>query len=184
MLNQQILVENVEDFSVDAVVNNQQLDVQRQAIRELESAEAVGRLVIPLRDIMAMRSNDVLLEEGDRLIVPKLRQEVTILGEVHRPVSYLFDPSLSIGDYLEKSGGIKDDADLNALYIVKSSGEIIVPKRNLFKFIGPSERIQPGDTIVVPLDTDLLAIDGIPLISEVSKIIYQMALGAAALKSF
>jgi polysaccharide export outer membrane protein len=184
LLNEQILVGNLEDFSVDSVVINQQLDVQRQAIQELESAEAVGRLVIPLRDIMAMRANDILLEEGDRLIVPKFRQEVTILGEVHRPVSYLFDPRLSIGDYLEKSGGIKDDADLNALYIVKASGEIIVPKRNLFKFIGPSEKIQPGDTIVVPLDTDLLAVDGIPLISEVSKIIYQIALGAAALKSF
>ena len=184
LLNEQLLVGALEEINVDTDVKNQQLDLQRQAIQELESVEVLGRLVIPLRDIMAMRSDDILLEEGDKLIVPKYRQEVTILGEVHRPVSYLFDPKLSISDYLEKSGGIKNEADLDSLYIVKASGEIVVPSGSMFKFAGPSERIQPGDTIVVPLDTDVLEIDGLPLVAEVSKIVYQMALSAAAIKSF
>ena len=184
LLNDKVLAEGGEQLSAGAVANNQQLAMQKQALQTLDTAEAIGRLVIPLREIMAMRSDDVLLEEGDRLIVPAFRQEVTVIGEVHRPVSYLFNPKLSMGDYLEKSGGLKDSGDLSAIYIVKASGEVIVPRRNLFKFIGPSEKIQPGDTIVVPMDDDMFEMDGIPLVAEVSKIIYQMTLSAAALKSF
>ena len=184
MFDEQALAESREQFSEDTVASKKQLLMQEQVAQRLETAEATGRLVIPLRDIMSMRSDDILLEEGDRLIVPKLRQEVTILGEVHRPVSYLFNPRLSVGDYLEKSGGLKDSADLNAIYIVKASGAVVVPSRNLFKFIGPSEKIQPGDTIVVPVNADMFEMDGIPLVAEVSKIIYQMALSAAALSSF
>jgi len=184
LFDEQALAESREQFSEDTVASKKQLLMQEQVAQRLETAEATGRLVIPLRDIMSMRSDDILLEEGDRLIVPKLRQEVTILGEVHRPVSYLFNPRLSVGDYLEKSGGLKDSADLNAIYIVKASGAVVVPSRNLFKFIGPSEKIQPGDTIVVPVNADMFEMDGIPLVAEVSKIIYQMALSAAALSSF
>ena len=184
LLNERVLAESGEQLNTGAAVSNQQLLMQRQALQKIQTAEAIGRLVIPLRDIMAMRSDDILLEEGDRLIVPKFRQEVTVLGEVHRPVSYLFNPKHSLGDYLEKSGGLKDSGDLSAVYIVKASGEVIVPRRHLFKFIGPSEKIQPGDTIVVPVDTDMFEMDGLPLVAEVSKIIYQMALSAAALNSF
>jgi len=36
----------------------------------------------------------------------------------------------------------------------------------------------------VPLDTDDTRIRGIPLLAEVSTIIYQLALGAAAVNSF
>jgi len=184
LFEEQLLAEGREQLSKDSVASNQQILMRRQAAQTLETAEAIGRLVIPLRDIMAMRADDILLEEGDRLIVPKFRQEVTILGEVHRPVSYLFNPRFSVADYLEKSGGLKDSADPSAIYVVKASGEVIVPRRNLFKFIGPSGKIQPGDTIVVPMDTDMFEMEGLPLVAEVSKIIYQMALSAAALNSF
>ena len=44
--------------------------------------------------------------------------------------------------------------------------------------------IGPGDTIVVPLDTDDTKLRAIPLLAEVSTIIYQLALGAVAINSF
>jgi protein involved in polysaccharide export with SLBB domain len=133
---------------------------------------------------MAYRSQDVVLKDGDRLIVPKLSQEVTILGEVRRPTSYLFDPDFSQSDYIEQSGGYKDRADKGDVYIVKAGGEVVMPKRGLFKFRSAKNTISPGDTIVVPLDTDNTRIQGIPLLAEVSTIVYQLSLGAAAIKPF
>ena len=160
---------------------------QQGAIASLASSVATGRLVVPLADIVAYRAQDVVLKSGDRLMVPKISQEVTILGEVRRPTSYLFDPDFSQSDYIEQSGGFKDRADKNDVYIVKAGGEVIMPKtglRGLFKFTSAKNTISPGDTIVVPVDADNSVLRGIPLLAEVSTIIYQLSLGAAAVKSF
>jgi protein involved in polysaccharide export with SLBB domain len=126
----------------------------------------------------------VLLKTGDRLLIPQFSQEVTIIGEVQRPTSYLFDVGFDQNDYIDKSGGLKISADKRGIYIVKASGEVIMPKRGWLQFRSAKANIEPGDTIVVPLDTDDTRIRGIPLLAEVSQIIYQLALGAAAINTF
>ena len=128
-------------------------------------------------------ADDVLLENGDALVVPRYRQEVSIIGEVQQPSSYFYEGDLSVKDYIEQGGGLLDSADQRKIYIVKASGKVVLPKRSLLRFAGKSARIEAGDTIVVPLDTDDKKIRGIPLIAEVSQIVYQLALGAAAINS-
>ena len=181
----ELLNENIA-FS-DQELDKQQIAAQQGAIAALNRSVATGRLVIPLADVVAFRVNDVLLKNGDRLIVGKISQEVTIIGEVHRPTSYLFDPDFSQSDYIEQSGGFKDRADKNDVYIVKAGGQVILPKqglRGLFQFTSAENSISPGDTIIVPVDANNTILRGIPLLAEVSTIIYQLSLGAAAVKSF
>ena len=67
---------------------------------------------------------------------------------------------------------------------MKADGQVVMPRRELFTFQSAQRAISPGDTIVVPLDTDDTRIRGIPLMAEVSTIIYQLALGSAAVRSF
>jgi len=184
LLNDEIAVNQLRDSNSEIVIDEQKIAAQKGAIASLTNSVATGRLVVPLADIVAYRAQDVVLKSGDRLMVPKISQEVTILGEVRRPTSYLFDPNFSQSDYIEQSGGFKDRADKNDVYIVKAGGEVIMPKRGLFKFRSAKNTISPGDTIVVPLDTDDTRIRGIPLLAEVSTIVYQLSLGAAAIKSF
>jgi len=45
------------------------------------------------------------------------------------------------------------------------------------------DKVEPGDTIVVPVDTNG-PVKVIPLMAEVSRMIYELALGAAAINSF
>ncbi|MDC0584966.1 SLBB domain-containing protein [bacterium] len=184
LLNDEIAVNQLRDSNSEIAIDEQKIAAQKGAIASLANSVATGRLVVPLADIVAYRAQDVVLKSGDRLMVPKISQEVTILGEVRRPTSYLFDPNFSQSDYIEQSGGFKDRADKNDVYIVKAGGEVIMPKRGLFKFRSAKNTISPGDTIVVPLDTDDTRIRGIPLLAEVSTIVYQLSLGAAAIKSF
>ena len=184
LLNDELSANSLRDANSDISVDEDKVAAQRSAIAALSNTTATGRLVIPLSDIVLGLGEDVVLKDGDRLLIPKFSQEVTIIGEVRRPTSYLFDPNFGEQDYIEQSGGFKDRADKGGLYVVKAGGEVVIPKRGLFRFQSAKRAIGPGDTIVVPLDTDDTRIRGVPLLAEVSTIIYQLALGSAAVKSF
>ncbi len=184
VLNDDIVINQLRDVNSGIVGNEDKVSAQLSVFDSLTESIATGRLVIPLADIMSNRSQDVELKDNDRLIIPKASQEVTILGEVRRPTSYLFDPNFSKSDYIELSGGFKDSADERGIYIVKASGKVIMNESRLFKFKSWENSLSAGDTIVVPLDTDDTRIKGLPLISEISNIIFELALGAAAVKSF
>ncbi|MDB2512478.1 SLBB domain-containing protein [Luminiphilus sp.] len=184
LLDDELSANSLRDANSDIAVDEEKVSAQRSAIAQLSNMEATGRLVIPLSDIVSGLGRDVVLKDGDRLLIPKFSQEVTIIGEVRRPTSYLFDPNFGQADYIEQSGGYKDRADKSGLYIVKAGGEVIIPRRGLFRFQSAKRAVGPGDTIVVPLDTDDTRIRGVPLLAEVSTIIYQLALGSAAVKSF
>lgn len=184
LLEQQIVAEQIEESNTEiSKVSTDQQKMREQAIADLDATEAVGRLVIPLREIVNGQAVDIILENGDALHVPKYRQEVSVIGEVQQPTSYFYNKSLNLQDYIDRSGGLLQGADRDSVYLVKASGEVVVPSRKLSGFFRKRLIVQPGDTIVVPLDTDAERLKGIRLLTEVSQIIYQLSLGAAAVKS-
>ena len=61
-----------------------------------------------------VREADIVLKDGDQLMVPDQRQEVTVLGEVQYAASHVFDRSSSRDDYIDKSGGLTSRADKTA----------------------------------------------------------------------
>jgi protein involved in polysaccharide export with SLBB domain len=182
-LNGQLSSENLSDASKGEKPDPRQQALKEELMSELNNVEATGRLVIPLQSILDGDADDVMLEAGDNLIIPQFRQEVSVVGEVQRPTSYFFDKRLNYKDYIEQSGGLLQTANKKGIYIVKASGQVVVPGG---KFLGASRKstkIEAGDTIVVPLDTDERPVKGVKLLAEVSKILYQLSLGAAAISS-
>lgn len=147
----------------------------------LDTTEATGRLVIDVNAVLEGSVTDVVLKDGDKLIVPAFRQEVTVVGEVQVPTSHLYNSNLDFIDYIERSGGEKDTSNSEAIYIVKADGSVVLPNKSSWLTHSEAD-IEPGDTIVVPLDTD--RVDSLELWTKVSQIVYQMALGAAAINSF
>ena len=56
--------------------------------------------------------------------------------------------------------------------------------RGKFLFLPkPGVKVVAGDTIVVPLDTNEKPVRGVKLLTEISQILYQLSLGAAAINS-
>ncbi len=184
LLQEQIASNQLRDSTSILGTSTAQDLARKSAIEALNQIEAIGRLVIPLEDVVSYQADDILIKPNDRLLIPRFSQEVTIIGEVQRPSSYLFDSKLSQLDYIKKSGGLKKIADSSKIYIVKANGEVVSNKRNWFIFPVKRDRIEAGDTIVVPAQVDDSAIRGLPLLAQVSTIIYELALGAAAIKSF
>ena len=149
-------------------------------LNALSETEAVGRLVIDLDRIVSSEITDIQLQDGDQLVIPTFRQEVSVLGEVQHSTSHLFNEGWTLEDYLDKSGGITARADDDRIYVVKADGSVFLPNQSGW-LTHQNEMLNPGDTIVVPLDTD--RIKSLTLWTNVSQIVYQLALGAAAVKS-
>jgi protein involved in polysaccharide export with SLBB domain len=144
----------------------------------LNNIDATGRLVIDLPALIAgeSRTRDVLLQNGDQLLIPKKTQAVTVIGEVQFATSHLFDPGLKRDDYIDRSGGLAPNASKKTIYVVRANGAVIANKGAWGR---SGARILPGDTVVVPVDTQ----QGLKLQAwaSITKIAYNAAIAVAAI---
>jgi polysaccharide biosynthesis/export protein len=159
------------------------ISVGETLLHQLTDAKAVGRLVIDLKGVLRTKpgsSDDVILRNGDELIVPKQRQEVMVLGEVQDPTSHLYKRRMVRDDYIDQSGGPTRQADRKRIYVVRADGSVDSGSRGWFHD-GSSVDIHPGDAIVVPLDTERLP--ALTIWSAVTQILYNLAIGAAEIRA-
>lgn len=148
---------------------------------QLDTMEPIGRLVIELPQILANNEEyDVLLENKDRLFIPPLRKVISVVGEVQFSSSHQYTNALTVEDYLSKAGGAKRQADLERMYVIRANGSVMLPN-NSYWFTRKSEDLQPGDTIVVPIDTDYL--DSLSAWTSATQILYQIGVAWNAIKN-
>ena len=159
------------------------LSVGQALLGQLRTTKAVGRLVIDLPLLMRSSPNssaDVILRDGDQLIVPRFQQQVTVIGEVQNATSHLYDPHLSRDDYISMSGGMTRRADGGRIYVVRANGSVFAQEGSRW-FQSRSVAIKPGDTIVVPLNAEKMP--PLPFWQAVTQILYNVAIAVAAVHS-
>lgn len=147
---------------------------------KLREMRATGRIVMDGADGELL---DIALEDGDRFFVPSKPSTVSVVGAVFNQNSFVFRNGQHLDDYLNKAGGATSFGDTDSLYVIKADGSVEGTKRTswLSVFSGRGiNGIQPGDTIVVPENLDRYRFSR--ELKDWSQIIYQFALGAAALK--
>lgn len=147
-------------------------------LRQLESQQPVGRLVIALDAIIAQpEALDLDVEDGDVLYIPRANNTVSIMGEVQHASSHRYKDDLTVDEYIRLAGGLKKRADAKRVYVVRADGSVMIPRTGWFR--GRNERLQPGDTIIVPLDTEYTT--DLSLWTQVTQIFYQSAVALAAI---
>lgn len=180
VLAQQLQQEIATNAITGAENNTRSYDETRQLLTDLMNVEPVGRLIIDLPQIVAGGvSEDIELKDGDQLVIPNRRNTVNIIGEVQMASSYVYDGSLTAQDYIRRAGGIRKKADEERIFIVKSNGSIEMLGDGGWFGLGNDKRLEPGDTIVVPLDTQYK--DGLTVWSQATQIVYQIGVALAAL---
>lgn len=92
---------------------------------------------------------DLLLEEGDRIKVPKKQQTVQMFGEVYFPKKVRFDNNYSFRDYIRGAGGFTSQALRRRSYVVYSNGEVKSTRKTLFFNRYP--KVKPGAEVYVPI---------------------------------
>ncbi|TYL45817.1 SLBB domain-containing protein [Marinomonas sp. IMCC 4694] len=150
-------------------------------VDQLDNAQPIGRLVVDINAAMANENlANLMLEKDDKLYVPALNPVVSIVGEVQFSSNHTFQPNLTVEDYIASAGGTKRQADTGRIYIVKSNGSVELPN-NSFWFSRNYQPLEPGDTIIVPINTDYL--DGLSTLSTATQILYQMGVAWSAIKN-
>ena len=92
---------------------------------------------------------DVILEAGDEIVIPKLRNTITLTGEVLKPVSVQFLQNKSFEYYISSAGGFSANAKKGKSFVVYSNGR----SKKAGSFLGlfrTYPKILPGSTVVVP----------------------------------
>lgn len=95
----------------------------------------------------SLSANNLILFDGDTVVVPKKSYTITVLGDVLNPISFEFSDKLKLNNVINQAGGFLDSADKSKVYVIKSNGLIEKPGRSIFT---NNLKIEPGDTIIVP----------------------------------
>ena len=152
---------------------------------ETNDISALGRLIVDLESILNGTIEDIILEDGDKLHIPTEQQTISVIGEVYMDNSHVFEKNLSVDDYIALSGGANEFANEDNIYLIKVDGSIVSPSQlssGAFFRRASSGGLQPGDTIIVPLQVQPFS--GAKAATELTQIFYQMAIAAAAVNSF
>lgn len=149
-------------------------------LNDLASVEAVGRLVIDLPLIVNNQQN-LVLQDGDTLYVPSKRDSISVIGEVNYSTSHLYKTGVSVDDYIALSGGLKERAAEDRIYIIKANGSVKIPNTGGWFAANNADQLEPGDTIVIPMDAGHM--DKLTLWSTATQILYQLGVAVAAIGS-
>ncbi|MCW3079340.1 SLBB domain-containing protein [Segetibacter sp.] len=92
--------------------------------------------------------NDLVLEEGDVITIPKEKMDVRISGQVLFPTRVVYQERMDLKDYLSRAGGVSDNARKSKIYVLYPNGN--AAKTSHFLFFKNYPRITPGSEVIVP----------------------------------
>ena len=111
---------------------------------ELDNIYPVG---IDLEKALAKPGSDadIVLREGDQLIIPELTNTVKINGAVMMPNTVSYNSRMSVKDYISQAGGYANGARKTKAFIIYMNGQVAEVKGS------GRHQVEPGCEIVVPI---------------------------------
>jgi len=164
--------------------NAQALGGLEQVLEQSEGEGASGRMVVHLRplDELTTSQDNVLLEDQDQIVIPRRPSAVSVLGQVYHPTALVYQPELTLRDYLDRAGGPTEGADEDHIYVFKADGSILTDdglkngsKAKMFPLLPVfsgglmSAYLEPGDVVYVP--EQLVFSNNLEVVKDVSQII-------------
>ncbi|KOF03992.1 hypothetical protein OB69_03030 [Roseivirga seohaensis subsp. aquiponti] len=124
--------------------------VQRNALFgdvQLGNSDAIG---INLKKILEEPNSkyDLILEEGDVLVLPKQQETVRLRGRVLYPTTVVYEPNRSLKHFINMAGGFGNRAQRKNTYVIYANGSVAKTKKFLFFKTYP--QVSPGAEIIVP----------------------------------
>jgi len=136
--------ETIEQFLVRINAMNRKADLEN-AILKRTSNESGEYETIPIFPYLSETGNghsELLLQDGDIILLPQRDEKVYVVGAVLKPGAYLFYPNFRVADYVGLAGSTEKATKLTKFKLLRQGAKEPV------KYKG--QLIKPGDTILVP----------------------------------
>jgi len=172
----------------DVEANRELLNARRALIQQLRKTRAKGRVIIHLEGGGGEGGvpEDILLEDGDRLEIPRKMNVVNVVGRVYNPTGVMFNASRdTVGYYLRMVGGPTESADSDHIFLLKADGSVVTQATSDSGFFVSGEKglmntkVEPGDSILVP--EKLVQVRLMKDVKDITQILYQIAVTAGVL---
>lgn len=151
---------------------------------QLRSLKPTGRVVLQLTP-QSTKLPELILEDGDRIVVPSRPTTVGVFGSVFNTGSYLYSDNRKVSDYLGLAGGGTRGADQTSVFVVKANGTVssALHTTGIFSRASPVTNlpVEPGDTIFMPEQMDKTTF--VQTAKDWTQILYQFGIGLAGMKS-
>jgi protein involved in polysaccharide export with SLBB domain len=162
-----------------------QAESQRNLVEKLKKLQATGRIVLELKpnagDIDALP--DLVLEDGDRLLVPFRPATVSVIGSVYTSNAFVYKTGKTVSDYLRLAGGARREGDKGREFVIRADGSTVSRQQHsvLLSRNFNTLRLMPGDTIVVPEKLDRGAV--LRGLKDWTQILSPLLISAAAIRT-
>ncbi|MDB2537318.1 SLBB domain-containing protein [Amylibacter sp.] len=137
--------------------------------QQLRSLPTTGRMTINIMD----PNNNLYLQDGDKLMLPKRPSHVSVIGAVQRTTVASYSQNKTYKDYISSAGGLTKMADIRKAYLLLPNGESRLLDKNTV--------IPVGSVVVVPPKIDKLSILG--LTDIVSRVLGNIATSILAINN-
>jgi protein involved in polysaccharide export with SLBB domain len=159
---------------------------QKQSLDRLRSVKAEGRISLSLPASLKTAVADlprIGLQNADKFYVPARPYFVYVFGSVDTESALLFRPGLNVSEYISLAG-LSSGADKNSVILVRADGSAMTPL-SFWRNEVMSAEVLPGDTIVLPEKQDRESAWSAVFrnTKDITQILYQLGLGAAAIKT-
>ena len=131
-----------------------------ELLLQIKETKSTGRVIAEF-DLDLIRNNkslDTTIEDGDKILIPQITQQVYVQGEIANSGAIRYSPNMGIEYYINKAGGLLESSDEDNLFIVHPNGETenLSPNSRLSFFIQDSNKtlIYPGSIIYIPQKTN------------------------------
>ena len=129
---------------------------------------------------------DLVLEDGDRILVPAKSTTVGIFGSVFNAASYLHLPDRTLDDYMRLAGGPTKGADKDSIFVVRANGSVVSNLQGASSWYSRSDQVgkmeaMPGDTLFVPEEMNKTTF--LQNAKDWTLLLYQMGIGLAGINS-
>ncbi len=145
-------------------------------IRDLRNAKAVGRITVESDpEILDTKPElNILLEDGDKIYIPKRPLTVRVAGEILSPSALQFRSEKDPSEYIREAGGYSYYADKGRAFVILPDGSAQPLKVNYWNH--QASFIPPGSTIIVPRDPK--PFDLVESAKDISQIVANLAVTA------
>jgi len=130
---------------------------------------AKAKLIVPLGKVIVSENNQVaniLLEQGDQIVIPNITDLVQVSGEVLMPQGVVYNKDAKLDDYIAWAGGFTERAQDKRIALVKANGFITFDQ---------TATVEKGDQVLVlpKVDTKIMQ-----SIKDITQVMYQVAIAA------